>query len=350
MKCLKCGKELEDSMLFCPQCGTKVMTGGENNADAETGVPQNDSTGSTGPATPRGKQKKAHKGLFALIVAVVMLAVLLVLLLVVLKSVKAKKVNEQVDAIKKAKIGDTVKFGSYEQDNNLINGAEAIEWIVLDKKDGKYLLLSKYCLDAKPYNTELEQVTWETCTLRNWLNNDFYTTAFSQKERGCIATTTVRNADNPKYGTETSYGKSSEIITNKFPNEEIPTDGYRLDYYISDGKIKGIDGRKGNFDFVITKDGQLLIGSKHHYLGNAEDVVAAGQIKINGKGAIKRIDNLSGHYQPTVNQAMNYQTLFEQQGLLLDKTWLEYYYIPIDSNGYCGDTVLEYVKMIEEVK
>lgn len=93
-----------------------------------------------------------------------------------------------------------------------------------------------------------------------------------------------------------------------------------------------------------------MIGSKHHYLGNAEDVVAAGQIKINGKGAIKRIDNLSGHYQPTVNQAMNYQTLFEQQGLLLDKTWLEYYYIPIDSNGYCGDTVLEYVKMIEEVK
>lgn len=202
MKCLKCGKELEDSMLLCPQCGTKVMTEGENNADTETGVPQNDSTGSTGPATPRGKQKKAHKGLFALIVAVVMLAVLLVSLLVVLKSVKAKKVNEQVDAIKKAKIGDTVKFGSYEQDNNLINGAEAIEWIVLDKKDGKYLLLSKYCLDAKPYNTELEQVTWETCTLRNWLNNDFYTTAFSQKERGYIATTTVRNADNPKYGTE----------------------------------------------------------------------------------------------------------------------------------------------------
>ena len=144
--------------------------------------------------------------------------------------------------------------------------------------------------------------------------------------------------------------KSNELITNKFPNEEIPTDGYKLDYYISDGKIKGIDGRKGNFDFVITKDGQLLIGRKHHYLGNAEDVVAAGQIKINGKGEIKRIDNLSGHYQPTVEQAMIYQTLFEQQGLVLNNTWLEYYYIPVDSKGYCGDVVLKYIKMIKGVK
>ncbi len=149
---------------------------------------------------------------------------------------------------------------------------------------------------------------------------------------------------------KTSYGKSSEIIKNKFPNDEIPADGYKLDYYISDGKIKGINGRKGNFDFIITKDGQLLIGSKHHYLGNAGDVVAAGQIKINGQGAIKRIDNLSGHYQPTLNQAINYQALFEQQGLSLNKTWLEYYYIPIDTNGYCADTVLEYIEMIEEVK
>jgi len=47
---------------------------------------------------------------------------------------------------------------------------------------------------------------------------------------------------------------------------------------------------------------------------------------------------------------MNYQALFEQQGLLLNNSWLEYYYIPIDANGYCVDPVLEYIKMIEEVK
>ena len=104
--------------------------------------------------------------------------------------------------IPKAQIGDTVWFGSYEQDNDTSNGAEAIEWLVLDKQDGKLLLLSKDALDAKPYNEKYVDVTWETCTLRSWLNGTFYTTAFSQTEQGRIATTKSRNEDNPEYGTE----------------------------------------------------------------------------------------------------------------------------------------------------
>lgn len=67
----------------------------------------------------------------------------------------------------KAKVGDTVRFGSYEQDNDVSNGTEAIEWFVLDKQDGKFLLLSKKALGAKLYNEGMEDVIWETCTLRN---------------------------------------------------------------------------------------------------------------------------------------------------------------------------------------
>ena len=43
----------------------------------------------------------------------------------------------------------TVTFGTYEQDGNASNGAEPIEWYVLDEKDGKKLLVSKYILDAQ---------------------------------------------------------------------------------------------------------------------------------------------------------------------------------------------------------
>ena len=49
-------------------------------------------------------------------------------------------------------VGNIVAFGRYEQDNDLTNGPEPIEWIVLDVVDGektKALLLSKYGLDAK---------------------------------------------------------------------------------------------------------------------------------------------------------------------------------------------------------
>ena len=51
-------------------------------------------------------------------------------------------------------IGGIVTFGRYEQDGNEENGPEGIEWIVLDVQDGKVLLLSKYGLEVKPYNTE----------------------------------------------------------------------------------------------------------------------------------------------------------------------------------------------------
>ena len=97
-------------------------------------------------------------------------------------------------------VGDTVTFGSYEQDNDLTNGSEAIEWRVLDVQDGKALLLSEYALDAKPYNETLTNVTWETCTLRKWLNSTFYGAAFSASDKARIAATTVSNPDNPASG------------------------------------------------------------------------------------------------------------------------------------------------------
>lgn len=75
-------------------------------------------------------------------------------------------------------------------------------------------------------------------------------------------------------------------------------------------------------DFVIDKNGKLIIGKKHQTLGNAEDVLAAGQLKVDGYGMIRRIDNNSGHYRPTVEEASKYPELFEQAGFNLDKAWL----------------------------
>ena len=96
---------------------------------------------------------------------------------------------------------DTVKFGSYPQSDASGNTKEPIEWIVLDRQGDKALLLSKYILDFKCYNDESEDVTWETCTLRNWLNNDFYFKAFSSDEQKKIQTTNITNNDNLYYGT-----------------------------------------------------------------------------------------------------------------------------------------------------
>ncbi len=64
-----------------------------------------------------------------------------------------------------------------------------------DRKENKALLLSKYGLDAKPYNAEEGDATWEKCSLRSWLNGEFLQSAFSADEQTAILTTAVDNSN-----------------------------------------------------------------------------------------------------------------------------------------------------------
>ena len=106
--------------------------------------------------------------------------------------------NSIAERFKLAKLGDYITFGSYEQDNDSSNGTEAIEWLVLDVTDDKILVISRYGLDCQPYNKTLESVTWETCTLRKWLNEDFLNAAFTDQEKAMIPITRLGNVTQDK--------------------------------------------------------------------------------------------------------------------------------------------------------
>lgn len=97
-------------------------------------------------------------------------------------------------------VGDYVKFGRYPQ--NYDDNKEPIEWLVLDVKRRKTLLLSRYGLDCKQYDPQGSRVEWEWCSLRWWLNKDFIIAAFSEEEQQQIILSNVVNNDNPKYGTD----------------------------------------------------------------------------------------------------------------------------------------------------
>ena len=87
-------------------------------------------------------------------------------------------------------VGDIVQFGSYEQDNNLENGKEPIDWIVLEIKRGKALIVSQYALDAwKPESREgwYAYVSWSNSSLRRRLTDDFLPSAFSEEDQDKIA-------------------------------------------------------------------------------------------------------------------------------------------------------------------
>lgn len=81
---------------------------------------------------------------------------------------------------------DVVLFGSYEQNNIRSDGAEPIEWIVLDVKSDRILLLSQYALDSERYHYRKESVSWDTCSVRDWLNTTFYEEAFTCSEQRSI--------------------------------------------------------------------------------------------------------------------------------------------------------------------
>ncbi len=88
---------------------------------------------------------------------------------------------------------------------------EPIEWIVLDEKDGEMLLLSKYSIDCQQYNNN-QPITWENCSLRKWLNNDFYNTAFSCEEQSKIIDSTVSAVKHPKYSIDPGNSTEDKVF------------------------------------------------------------------------------------------------------------------------------------------
>lgn len=117
---------------------------------------------------------------------------------------KRKEIKSQYQSavLMKTDVGGTVFFGTYEQDNNASNGKEDVEWLVLEKKDNRLLVVSQYGLDSQTYNTGKKGATWEACALRQWLNNNFFNSAFSDDEKAMIPEVTVLVDENPNYDTD----------------------------------------------------------------------------------------------------------------------------------------------------
>ena len=82
---------------------------------------------------------------------------------------------------------------------------EPIVWQVLAKESDGVYVMSQTLLDSQAYNNYYEDTTWENCSLRTWLNDDFYAAAFSEEEQAKIVSITHDNEDSP-YNTSVSGG------------------------------------------------------------------------------------------------------------------------------------------------
>lgn len=115
--------------------------------------------------------------------------------------------EEQWNIMKDLKVNDVFTFGAYEQDNNLKNGKEAVEWIVVEQKGWSWLLVSKQALDCQQYNTAASDVTWEDSSVRKWMNGEFLNAAFSADEQLLIKDSEVSASGNPAF--EVSAGNDT---------------------------------------------------------------------------------------------------------------------------------------------
>ena len=83
-----------------------------------------------------------------------------------------------------------------------------VEWTVLVIRDKKALLLSKNGIDAKKYNDNLAEVTWETSSIREFMNTTMVDMLFSEYEKRILVQTKNINPMNPVFNT--SGGKDTE--------------------------------------------------------------------------------------------------------------------------------------------
>ena len=107
-------------------------------------------------------------------------------------------------------VGGKVQFGQYPQGAN--GEVQPLMWRVLAVENGRALLITDKLIDCVKYNEKRLDVTWETCTLRKWMNNDFISKAFNSNQLAQIVTVTNQNPKNPQYGTKGGNATQDRIF------------------------------------------------------------------------------------------------------------------------------------------
>ena len=136
-----------------------------------------------------------------------------------------------------------VEFGSYPFDKD--GSRQPIWWSILKRDGNKALLLSVYGLDAKTYNETRKAITWETCMLRKWLNEEFYNSAFTEEEKRHIQLTNVKNPDNPIWNTPGGIVTKDKVFLLSLSEAKryLPTNIERqvapTPYAVKQGVVKG---------------------------------------------------------------------------------------------------------------
>lgn len=79
-------------------------------------------------------------------------------------------------------VGDVVFFGSYYQSGT--QEKEPLPWTVLEAGEDRLVLITQDCVDAQQFHPYDDPAcSWQTSALRTWLNRDFLSAVFNDREQ-----------------------------------------------------------------------------------------------------------------------------------------------------------------------
>lgn len=223
MFCPKCGAKNVDEAKFCVACGNPlpVMVAEIAPPLKQTGNPVvasgmapgvEPAQQSVAPMSVKMPGAKKKTPLLVGVAAVIVVFVLNVVFFV-------------MPVLKGVQVGDVIKSGSYEQDGDILNGKEPIEWRVLEVEGDRAYVVSEKGLDAHVFNEDADDGNdWSSSDLKAWLEEDFASQAFTDDEMNEIDGTPTLLSDDEAY--RYFYSDECRIC---MPTQQAVNNGVRKD-------------------------------------------------------------------------------------------------------------------------
>ncbi len=262
---------------------------------------------------------------------------------------------------------DCVWFGNYWQDDTIEDGSVnkndekiQIKWRVLSVNGKDAFLMADRNLDVQRYHDISADVTWETCTMRSWLNGygasenicgidyssgNFLEYAFTAEEQSAIETTAVENADNPVYHTEGGNRTSDKVYLLSIDEAVNPSYGFTTStgsitdtrqavntaYVAAGGEIKNRRmGSAGNVDL-------WWLRSPGSHNGYASYVAPQGELYMDGTYA----ENIDLAVRPVLHLDLSVSSVWSDAGTVLSFGSAEATPEPTETPAHGGDMTPE---------
>ena len=103
---------------------------------------------------------------------------------------------------------------------------EPIKWKVLNNDGESLFLMTDQAIDCKSYHETEDNITWEKCNLRTWLNGNFYASAFDENEQSAIVEQELVNEDNAYEYTDGGNDTKDKVYLLSLSDACDPVYGY----------------------------------------------------------------------------------------------------------------------------